>query len=110
MGFVGVTPYVAGGRSLYGGTDCSGFVNLIYDAFGIYCSPASLAYNGSGFGYIISSDQARAGDIAVYGGGDHVAIYAGDGNVVHCSSPYNGTVCWNMNYRSDLSWFQRVID
>ena len=110
MQFVGVTPYVWAGRSLYSGTDCSGFVNLIYDAFGIYCSPASAAYDGSTFGYIISGDQARAGDIAVYGCGAHVAIYAGNGYVVHCSSPENGTVYWNMNYRSDLSWFLRVID
>ena len=109
MQFVGVTPYVWAGRSLYSGTDCSGFVNLIYDAFGIYCSTASAAYNGSSFGYIISADQAQPGDIAVYGGGSHVAIYAGNGYVVHCSSPENGTVYWNMNYRSDLSWFLRVI-
>jgi len=109
MGFVGVTPYVAGGRSLSGGTDCSGFVNLIYSAFGIYCSPASMAYDGSSFGYLISYDELQPGDIIVYGGGGHVAIYAGNGCVVHCSSPENGTVYWDMNYRSDMSWFLRVL-
>ena len=109
MNFVGYTPYVWAGRSLDSGTDCSGFVNLIYADFGIYCSPASLAYDGSSFGYIISQDELQPGDIVVYGGGDHVAIYAGDGYVVHCSSPENGTVYWNMYYRSDISWFLRVL-
>ena len=109
MGFVGVTPYVWAGRSLYSGTDCSGFCNLIYGAFGVYVSTASLAYDGSEFGYIIDASEAQPGDIAVYGGGDHVAIYAGNGYVVHCSSPENGTVYWPMTYRSDLSWFLRVL-
>lgn len=109
MNFVGYTPYVWAGRSLDSGTDCSGFVNLIYADFGIYCSAASLAYDGSSFGYIISQDELQPGDIVVYGGGDHVAIYAGDGYVVHCSSPENGTVYWNMYYRSDISWFLRVL-
>jgi len=45
----------------------------------------------------------------VYGGGGHVAIYAVNGCVVHCSSPENGTVYWDMNYRSDMSWFLRVL-
>lgn len=109
MGFVGVTPYVWGGNSLYGGTDCSGFVHLIFANFGIYCSHASLDYTGGSFGYRISFDELQPGDIVVYGGGDHVAIYAGNGYVVHCSSPENGTVYWDMNYRSDMSWFLRVL-
>ena len=109
MGFVGVTPYVWGGNSLYGGTDCSGFVHLIFGTFGIYCSHASLDYTGGSFGYRISYDELQPGDIVVYGGGDHVAIYAGNGYVVHCSSPENGTVYWDMNYRSDMSWFLRVL-
>lgn len=109
MSYVGYTPYVWAGRSLDSGTDCSGFINLIYADFGIYCSAASLAYDGSSFGYIISQDELQPGDIVVYGGGDHVAIYAGNGYVVHCSSPENGTVYWNMYYRSDISWFLRVL-
>ena len=109
MGFVGVTPYVWGGNSLYGGTDCSGFVHLIFGTFGISCSHASLDYTGGSFGYRISYDELQPGDIVVYGGGDHVAIYAGNGYVVHCSSPENGTVYWDMNYRSDMSWFLRVL-
>ena len=109
MSYVGVTPYVWGGNSLYSGTDCSGFVHLIFGAFGIYCSHASLEYDGSGFGHIISYSELQPGDIVVYGGGDHVAIYAGNEYVVHCSSPENGTVYWNMHYRSDISWYLRVL-
>lgn len=110
MGYVGVTPYVWAGNSLTGGTDCSGFVHLIYDKYGVYCSHASLAYDGGEFGTVIGLDELQPGDIVVYGGGQHVAIYAGDGYVVHCSSPENGTVYWKMDYRSDASWGLRVLE
>ena len=110
MGYVGVTPYVGAGRSLTSGTDCSGFVNLIFDQYGIYCSPASMSYDGGEFGTVIGLDELQPGDIVVYGGGSHVAIYAGDGYVVHCSSPQNGTVYWKMDYRSDASWGLRVLE
>ena len=39
----------------------------------------------------------------------HVGIYAGDDMVVHCSSPENGTVCWNMWYREPTA-FVRIVD
>ena len=110
MGYVGVTPYVGAGTSLTSGTDCSGFVNLIYDKYGVYCSKASMAYDGSEFGTRVGLDELEVGDIVVYGGGAHVAIYAGDGYVVHCSSPENGTVYWKMDYRSDASWGLRVLE
>ena len=48
------------------------------------------------------------GDIIVYDYGAHVAIYAGSDYVVHCSSPENGTVCWNMWYRTPTA-FVRVL-
>ena len=109
MDYVGVTPYVWAGNSLTGGTDCSGFVHLIYDKYGVYCSHASMSYDGTEFGEVIGLDELQPGDIVVYGGGAHVAIYAGDGYVVHCSSPENGTVYWKMDYRSDASWGLRVL-
>jgi len=105
--WVGVTPYVWAGGSLWSGTDCSGFVHLIFAEFGYWLPTGSDAYQ-SGVGYHVSYEELKPGDIIVYGGGAHVGIYAGDDMVVHCSSPENGTVCWNMWYREPTA-FVRVV-
>lgn len=105
--WVGVTPYVHAGGSLWTGTDCSGFTHLIFAEFGIWLPTGSDAYQWN-VGYHINYEDLRPGDIVVYANGGHVAIYAGDDNVIHCSSPENGTVCWNMWYREPTA-FVRVI-
>lgn len=99
LSFVGVTPYVAGGTSLWWGTDCSGFVRLIFAAFGYWLPSGSDAYQTS-VGKSVSWAEMQPGDILVYDWGAHVGIYAGNGLVVHCSSPENGTVVWSCSYRS----------
>ena len=48
----------------------------------------------------------RPGDIVYYGG--HVAIYIGDGTVVHASNPENGIRYSSWNYRTPIS-IRRVI-
>ncbi|MBQ9031983.1 MAG: C40 family peptidase [Parasporobacterium sp.] len=108
MSWVGVTPYVWAGTSLTDGTDCSGFISLVYGAFGIDLPTDSLAYQD--LGTKIRKADLQPGDIIVYGNGDHVAIYAGEGEVIHCSSPENGTVKWELGYRPDLSACIRVIE
>lgn len=108
MSWVGVTPYVWAGRSLVTGTDCSGFINLIYAQFGYALPTGSDAYQyyvGRGVSY----EEIQPGDIVVYDNGAHVAIYAGNDNVIHCSSPENGTVCWNMWYRN-ITKIVRVLE
>ena len=109
LSFVGVTPYVWGGGSLYYGTDCSGFVSLIFASFGYSLPTGSDAYQYS-VGYQIPWDERAPGDIIVYGNGAHVGIYAGGDMVVHCSSPENGTVCWNLWYRNDMTCIVRVLE
>ena len=108
LSFVGVTPYVPGGGSLWEGTDCSGFTHLIFGAFGYWLPTGSDAYQSS-VGYHVSYDEILPGDIIVYDWGAHVGIYAGNDLVVHCSSPENGTVCWNMWYR-DVTAIVRIIE
>lgn len=107
LSFVGVTPYVPGGGSLWDGTDCSGFTHLIFGAFGYWLPTGSDAYQYN-VGYHISYDEILPGDILVYDWGAHVGIYAGNDLVVHCSSPENGTVCWNMWYR-DITAILRIL-
>lgn len=97
--FVG-NPYVYGGNSLTNGTDCSGFVKLIYQEFGYSLTRrASLQYNE---GRRISVDELKPGDLIFYGNGevDHVTMYIGNGQVVHASTARTGIKISSMNYRS----------
>ena len=62
--FVGY-PYVGGGTTLEGGTDCSGFVALVYERFGV--SLPRTTYGQANSGYAISADAIQPGDIISYG-------------------------------------------
>ena len=83
--FVG-NPYVWGGESLTNGADCSGFVMKIYEAFGVDL-PHSSYYLRS-VGYAVSPSEVQPGDIICYSG--HVAIYMGNGKIVHASNRKDG--------------------
>ncbi len=85
--FVG-NPYVYGGSSLTGGTDCSGFVMSVYSAFGVGLPHQSGAQRGCGYG--VSVSEAQPGDIMCYSG--HVGIYIGNGQMVHASTPSTGII------------------
>ena len=104
---VGVTQYVSAGRSLYA-TDCSGFVYMLYAQFGLYASPASDAYMyPDGFGTLISESELQPGDIVVYRYGGHVAVYEGNGQIVHCAGTEWGTM-WSSMYYDTPSAFVRI--
>ena len=79
-------PYVYGGSSLTGGTDCSGFVMSVYEHFGVSLPHSSSALRSAGYG--VSYDSMQPGDILCYDG--HVAIYAGGNTVIHASNPADG--------------------
>lgn len=97
--FVG-NPYVWGGTSLTSGADCSGFVQSVYSNFGV--SLPRTSYEQQNAGREVSYSEAQPGDLICYGG--HVAIYMGNGKIVHASNSRDGIkVSDNAAYRTILS-------
>ena len=97
--FVG-NPYVWGGTSLTSGADCSGFVQSVYANFGV--SLPRTSYEQQNAGYEVSYADAQPGDLICYGG--HVAIYMGNGQIVHASNSRDGIkVSNNAAYRTITS-------
>ena len=97
--FVG-NPYVWGGTSLTNGADCSGFTQSVYAQFG-YSLPRT-SYEQQNWGTEVSYADAQPGDLICYGG--HVAIYMGNGQIVHASNSRDGIKISNdATYRTILS-------
>ena len=97
--FVG-NPYVWGGTSLTNGADCSGFTLSIFAKYGVYLPHSSKAQ--ANCGTRISASEAKPGDLFFYGSGSsisHVAIYIGNGQIVHASSKKTGIKISNAFYR-----------
>lgn len=103
--------YVHGGQSLTTGTDCSGFTSLIYAEFGYSVSrtPSGQFAND---GRSIDYSEAQPGDIICYGSGGkctHVALYIGDGQIIHSANSRKGVVIYEADYDTILG-VKNVID
>jgi cell wall-associated NlpC family hydrolase len=89
------TPYKYGGSGP-GGFDCSGFSSYIYSRAGISL-PRTAAAQYS-VGVAVAQSDLQPGDLLFYAGGgsgiDHVGIYAGNGQMIHSSSPRSGGVIY----------------
>lgn len=110
MQFLG-NRYVHGGQSLETGTDCSGFTSLIYAQFGYSVSrtpSGQLANDGRSIDY----SEAKPGDIICYGSGGkctHVALYMGDGQIIHSANSRKGVVIYAADYDNILG-VKSIID
>lgn len=93
-GFVG-NPYVWGGTSLTNGADCSGFTQSVYKAYG-YKIPRT-SYQQRSAGKAVSYAEAQPGDLICYAG--HVAMYIGNGKIVHASSRKTGIIIGYATYK-----------
>ncbi|MDO4593792.1 MAG: SH3 domain-containing protein [Tissierellia bacterium] len=85
-------PYVWGGNSLTGGTDCSGFTQSVYSNYGV-----SLPHNAQaqyGYGTNVNYNDVQSGDLVFYGSSSsnitHVAIADGNGGIVHAANESSG--------------------
>ncbi len=112
--FVG-NPYQWGGTSLTNGADCSGFVYAVYKQFGYTLPRVSRDQSRSaGVAEVTPNlSSLQAGDLIFYGDSsgrvDHVAMYIGNGKVVHASNYREGIKISTWNYRTPIN-ARRIVE
>jgi cell wall-associated NlpC family hydrolase len=85
----------------------------VYEQFGIYLPHSSSAQ--AGYGTKISASEAKPGDLFFYGrsgvsGIGHVAIYIGNGQIVHASNARDGIKISNAYYRTPIKVVRLLSD
>ena len=109
--FIG-TPYVSGGNSLTSGVDCSGFVQQVYNNFGI-CLQRSSRDQYACNGYEVSRSELQLGDLVFYGYGSvcHVSMYIGNDQVIHAPVPGKSVCIVPIYQRGDapIVGYKRVL-
>lgn len=101
MQFLG-NRYIYGGTSLTNGTDCSGFTMRIYQHFG-YSLPRTSGAQASATRTVPSGSE-QVGDLFFYGSGSvsHVALYIGNGQIIHASNHRDGIKISSAYYRKPI--------
>ena len=105
-----------GGKYKYGGNtpagfDCSGFVQYVYK----YAGGMNLLRNSAAQatqGRTVTEETMQVGDLLFYSNGsriNHVAIYIGDGKVVHSSNERSGIKISPWDYRTPVA-IKNVLD
>ncbi len=103
LSFVGGR-YVWGGEDPHSGADCSGFVRYVLsNTAGVSMSRSS--YDQAREGATVSPEEMQPGDLLFYGNGrrvNHVAMYIGDGQIVHASTKKTGIKVSRWDYRTPV--------
>lgn len=105
--------YVYGGNNLETGVDCSGFTQQIMKKNGITIERTSRGQYASN-GVKVSLSNIKPGDLVFYGKNgvtvDHVAIYAGNNQIVHASDSKSGIKMSNLHYGKPIIGVKRVTN
>jgi peptidoglycan DL-endopeptidase CwlO len=102
--YIGV-PYVLGGTTT-SGMDCSGLVQTVFHDLGDGDMPRDLSKQMTQGTPVASLADAQPGDLIVFKGGGHIAIYAGDGKVIH--APYPGRTVSEQTLWTDDSGIETI--
>lgn len=90
-GYLG-SPYVLGGTSTRG-IDCSGLIMMVYNQLGYNISRHSATWQGNNIpGVRTAVNNLRPGDIVAWKDGSHIAVYAGNGEIIEAANERVGTV------------------
>lgn len=103
--FIG-TPYVWGGESLTEGCDSSGFTKAVYENFGIGL-PHGAAQQKEYGSEIPGLEDAQPGDLVFYEEPSHVAIYIGEGKIVHADPQYG--ICVSEADYDEITMIRRIV-
>lgn len=105
LGWVGQCNYVYGGTdlSIGGSVDCSGFTMQVYSRVaGVSLPHHSMSQMNCGSA--ITYDQLRPGDLVFYNNPNHVAIYIGNGAIVHAGSPETGINITSVFFKTPIGY------
>lgn len=105
LGWVGQCNYVYGGTdlSIGGSVDCSGFTMQVYNRVaGVSLPHHSMSQMNCGSA--ITYDQLRPGDLVFYNNPNHVAIYIGNGAIVHAGSPETGINVTSVFFKTPIGY------
>ena len=105
LGWVGQCNYVYGGTdlSIGGSVDCSGFAMQVYSRVaGVSLPHHSMSQMNCGSA--ITYDQLRPGDLVFYNNPNHVAIYIGNGAIVHAGSPETGINVTSVFFKTPIGY------
>lgn len=98
-------PYVWGGTNLWTGADCSGYVQSVLATYGIWLPRVSRQQAGAGVA--VSLADLQPGDLVFYGTGgvvNHVAMYIGNGQIVHAINENRGIGITSMWWTTPMGY------
>ncbi|MEP7001317.1 MAG: C40 family peptidase [bacterium] len=107
------TPYTWGGNTPETGFDCSGFTKYVFAKHGIQLPRTSREQARAGQGVAVSFSKLLPGDIMLFAEKgeaiSHVAIYVGNGEIIHASSGYGGVNYLDLNTNRGDWYVQNMV-
>ena len=106
--------YVWGGTSPIYGFDCSGFTQYLYAQIGVRLPRTSREQ--ARVGVMVQGKDMQIGDLMFFGKGnivDHVAMYIGNGKMIHSSKMNDGVGINNIDMpyvKNNIMFVKRIID